>query len=226
MSECSQCGGGVVGVCGHPECCRCGTPGGFCGEPMPLTFEEGRDIDVLAEYLAPVLSALIGAGSGVSMEVLNRTPMRWAKALVEMTAGHEEDPAEILRVFDVPEADEMVVIRGIEFASLCEHHCLPFSGVAHVAYIPDGRVVGLSKIPRLVHCFARRLQVQERLTAQIARALMDDIRPLGVGVMLAGHHSCMALRGVRSSGEMVTSSLLGVFRQPEVRAEFFALVAG
>jgi len=157
------------------------------------------------------------------------TPARVVRALEEMTAGYRQDPKEILGTVFEEKYDEMVVVQGIRYHSLCEHHMLPFTGTADVAYIPNSRglIVGLSKIPRLVECFARRLQVQERMTKQIAEALEEHLKPLGVGVVVRGHHACCESRGIRSRNVMITSDLRGVFRdKPEVRAEFLALARG
>jgi len=163
-------------------------------------------------------------GEDVDREGLIDTPKRYVKALSELTEGYRERPKDILaRTFN-EQADEMVVVSGIEFHSLCEHHVLPFHGVAHVAYLPGDRVVGLSKIPRLVQCFARRLQIQERMTAQIADALLESLQPKGVGVIVKAHHSCMSMRGVGCQGNMVTSTLLGAFQEHEVRTEFLRLI--
>lgn len=156
------------------------------------------------------------------------TPKRVVKAFGEMTQGYRECPEEILStVFDVP-YDQVVILRNIEFTSLCEHHLLPFTGTAHVGYIPGNKVVGLSKLARLVHCFARRLQVQERLTRQIAETLQQCLAPLGTAVIVTAHHQCMSCRGVRQpKGEMVTSSMTGAFRSDATaRAEFLALCGG
>jgi GTP cyclohydrolase I len=155
---------------------------------------------------------------------LIETPRRVVKAYKEMTVGYEADISALLGVtFDV-DCDEMVVVKDIPFSSLCEHHMLPFTGTATVAYIPGKQVVGLSKIPRLVDAFAKRLQVQERLTNQIADAMVEHLDPIGVGVIIKGHHSCMSLRGVGKSGTMMTSALRGVMRtKPEARAEFLHL---
>lgn len=161
-------------------------------------------------------------------EGLADTPRRVARALLEMTSGNDTDAAQVLgTTFDVT-CDEMVAVTNISFTSLCEHHILPFMGVAHVAYVPGSRVVGLSKIPRLVECFSRRLQVQERLTNQIADAMNRHLDSKGVGVMLLAQHHCMSCRGVRqSTARMVTSALRGVFLQdPRCRQEFMSLVAG
>ena len=157
---------------------------------------------------------------------LKDTPARVAKALKEMTSGYQDSPAEILgTVFEEP-YDEMVVVQGISYHSLCEHHLMPFTGTCDIGYIPNsqGYVIGLSKLPRLVECFARRLQVQERMTSQIAAALEEHLKPLGVGVVVRGHHTCCEHRGVRSRNLMVTSDMRGVFRtKPEARGEFLAL---
>lgn len=154
------------------------------------------------------------------------TPDRVIRAFGEMTEGYKVDVEGLLtRTFE-DRCDEMVVVRDIEFTSLCEHHLLPFTGTAAVGYVPKDRVVGLSKLARLVDAYARRLQVQERMTVQIAEAIETYLDPLGVGVVVAARHSCMGCRGVRKpSAEMVTSSMLGVFRgKPEARTEFLTFV--
>ena len=166
-------------------------------------------------------------GEDPEREGLKRTPGRVARALAEMTSGYSVDINKIFNgAFFKADYKEMVVVRDISFYSLCEHHMLPFFGKAHIAYIPDGKIVGLSKLPRLVEAFARRLQVQERLTAQIADAIYGKLRPKGVGVVLEAQHLCMAMRGVKNvSSYAVTSSTLGVFRKDtRVRAEFFNLM--
>ena len=154
-------------------------------------------------------------------------PDRVEKAMRFLTGGHEQDARALLNeaMFTVS-YDEMVIIKDIEMFSMCEHHLLPFFGKAHVAYIPRGKVVGLSKIPRLVDMFARRLQVQERLTVQIANALQDALRPKGVAVVIEARHLCMMMRGVeKQNSRTVTSCLLGLFRKDErTRAEFLKLV--
>lgn len=171
-----------------------------------------------------IRALLIGLGEDPDRDGLKRTPQRVAAAYREMTAGYQLDPADILSTtFDVA-YDEMVVVRGIEFWSLCEHHLMPFHGTATVGYLPRERVVGLSKIGRLVQCFARRLQVQERMTQQIADAMQEHLNPVGVGVVIHASHTCMAMRGVKLAGEMVTSSMLGAFREDgRARTEFLAL---
>ena len=157
---------------------------------------------------------------------LERTPERMEKAIEFLTRGYKEDPAAILQaaMFDVA-YDEMVIVKDVEMYSLCEHHMLPFFGKVHVAYIPDGKVIGLSKVPRLVEVFARRLQVQERLTRQIAEAIQEAIHPQGVGVVVEARHLCMMMRGVeKQNSSTVTSAMLGVFQKQNTRAEFLSLI--
>jgi GTP cyclohydrolase IA len=170
---------------------------------------------------------LIGRlGEDPGRDGLIKTPERAAQAMSFLTKGYREDPDKILRgaLFDV-DYDEMVIVRDIEIFSLCEHHMLPFLGKVHVAYIPNGKVIGLSKIPRLVEVFARRLQVQERLTRQIADAIQDAIEPQGVGVVMEARHLCMMMRGVeKQHSSTVTSAMVGVFQEQRTRAEFLSLV--
>jgi GTP cyclohydrolase IA len=157
---------------------------------------------------------------------LARTPERVEKSMAFLTKGYDEDPTTILRgaLFDV-DYDEMVIVKDIEMFSLCEHHMLPFFGKVHVAYIPKGKVIGLSKIPRLVEVFARRLQVQERMTQQIADAIQGAIQPQGVGVVIEARHLCMMMRGVeKQNSSTVTSAMVGVFQKQNTRAEFLSLV--
>jgi GTP cyclohydrolase I len=157
---------------------------------------------------------------------LEKTPERIEKALEFLTKGYRENPKDVLHgaLFDVA-YDEMVIVKDIEMYSLCEHHMLPFFGKVHVAYIPDGKVIGLSKAPRLVEVFARRLQVQERLTRQIAEAIQDAIHPQGVGVVIEARHLCMMMRGVeKQNSSTVTSAMLGVFQKQNTRAEFLSLI--
>jgi GTP cyclohydrolase I len=155
------------------------------------------------------------------------TPRRMEKSMAFLTRGYSQTVEQVLHdaLFDV-DYDEMVIVKDIEFYSLCEHHLLPFYGRAHIAYIPNGKVVGLSKIPRIVDVFARRLQVQERLTQQIAEAIEDAIHPQGVGVVLEAQHLCMMMRGVqKQESATVTSAMLGAFKtQPQTRTEFLTLV--
>jgi GTP cyclohydrolase I len=180
------------------------------------------------ESIAPHIGRIIEAlGEDLHREGLSRTPARAEKALRYLTSGYQADVASIVNgaLFQV-EYDEMVIVKDIEFYSLCEHHMLPFFGKVHVAYIPRGRVIGLSKIPRIVDVFARRLQVQERLTAQIAEAIEGILEPSGVGVICQAQHFCMMMRGVeKQESSTVTSSMLGAFRtQRETRDEFLSLV--
>lgn len=166
-------------------------------------------------------------GEDPDREGLQRTPHRVAKAWEFLTAGYREDPKALVKhaVFEEP-SDEMILIKNIELYSMCEHHLLPFVGKAHVAYIPDGRVIGFSKIPRLVDVYARRLQLQERLTTQIAETLMDLLKPHGVGVVIEAMHMCMTMRGVQKQHSVAsTSSMLGVFRDDRsTRMEFLELL--
>jgi GTP cyclohydrolase I len=174
-----------------------------------------------------VRTLLSSLGERVEREGLKDTPARVVRALREMTSGYEVDPREVLSRTFAEECDEVVVVRDIAFTSLCEHHVLPFTGTADVGYLP-GKVVGLSKIARLVDCFARRLQIQERLTRQIAVALMEHLGARGAGVILRAHHACMGCRGVlKPRTEMVTSCMLGVFRDDRgARQELLALCRG
>jgi GTP cyclohydrolase IA len=165
-------------------------------------------------------------GEDPDRDGLQATPKRVEKSLAFLTKGYQEDPSEILRgaLFDV-DYDEMVIVKDVEMFSLCEHHMLPFFGKVHVAYIPKGKVIGLSKIARLVEVFARRLQVQERMTRQIADAIQDAIHPHGVGVVIEARHLCMMMRGIeKQNSSTVTSAMVGCFRQKETRSEFLSLV--
>ena len=168
-------------------------------------------------------------GEDPDREGLLRTPARVANSLTWLTRGYETDVREVVGDAVFEEAHEnMVMVRDIELYSLCEHHLLPFFGKAHVAYIPNGRIVGLSKIPRLVEAFARRLQVQERLTEQIAHAISDVLEPRGVGVVIEAYHLCMMMRGVeKQNSKTITSALRGAFRDdPKTREEFLYLAHG
>lgn len=170
---------------------------------------------------------LLRLGEDPDRDGLIKTPERMNKALQYLTKGHNEDPNKVLRgaLFDV-NYDEMVIVKDIEMFSLCEHHVLPFFGKVHVAYIPNGKVVGLSKIPRLVDIFARRLQVQERLTVQIAETIQSAIEPQGVGVVIEARHLCVMMRGVeKQHSSAVTSHMLGSFRTSDkTREEFLSLI--
>lgn len=167
-------------------------------------------------------------GQDPDREGIKETPDRVVRAFVEMTSGYGENPEKILGKLFESDNDEIVLVKGIEFVSLCEHHLLPFIGTATVGYIPDKKVVGLSKIGRLVECFAKRLQLQEQLTTQIAKAVQENIPNLGVGVIIKAKHSCMGCRGVmQPNAEMITCALLGHFRDdPRTRNEFLSLAKG
>ncbi len=185
--------------------------------------DEGLSEFSTAEMYREILSRL---GEDPNRDGLAQTPARVEKSLSFLTKGYGEDPGKILlgAMFDV-DYDEMVIVKDIEMFSLCEHHMLPFFGKVHVAYIPKGKVIGLSKIPRLVDVFARRLQVQERLTRQIADTIQEAIEPQGVGVVIEARHLCMMMRGVeKQSSSTVTSAMVGCFQKKETRAEFLSLV--
>jgi GTP cyclohydrolase I len=184
----------------------------------------GTDTDAIQALIEQLLVHL---GENPARDGLVNTPERVAKAFRFFTQGYQEDPEETLNGALFPiEYDEMVVIRDIDFFSLCEHHLLPFYGKCHVAYLPNGRIVGLSKIPRLVEVYSRRLQVQERLTVQIAEALQQKLNPQGVAVVMEARHLCMMMRGVETPNAVaVTSSMQGVFQsQQKTREEFLQLI--
>jgi len=188
--------------------------------------ENGRpaDLDMLQSLVTEMLLAL---GEKPSRNGLLKTPERMAKALAFMTQGYHRDIDQLLNGALFPiEYDEMVIVKDIDFFSLCEHHLLPFYGRVHVGYLPNKKVVGLSKIPRIVDIFARRLQVQERLTVQIAETLKSKLNAHGVGVVMEARHLCMMMRGVEKQNTVaVTSSMLGAFRsQPQTRLEFLKLI--
>ncbi len=180
-----------------------------------------------ATYEELVREMLVRLGEDPDREGLVRTPARVEKAMQFLVKGYQDDPDALLRkaLFTVS-YDEMVIVKDIEMFSLCEHHLLPFFGKVHVAYIPNGKVIGLSKIPRLIEVFSRRLQIQERLTTQIAEAIQNTIEPQGVGVVIEARHLCMMMRGVeKQHSAAVTSSMLGCFRnEEETRTEFLSLI--
>ena len=185
----------------------------------PESLADASTQDLISEML-------IRLGEDPERNGLENTPKRVEQSMQHLTKGYRADPEEILlsAMFDVA-YDEMVIVKDIEMFSLCEHHLLPFFGKVHVAYIPDGKVIGLSKVPRLVEVFARRLQVQERLTTQIAEAIEAAIKPHGVGVVVEARHFCMMMRGVeKQHSATITSSMLGDFRNKETRDEFLALI--
>jgi GTP cyclohydrolase I len=188
----------------------------------------GRDARATDPLADAVRTLLVAIGEDPGREGLRLTPERVSRSLAHLAAGYRLDPREILRsaMFEEP-SDDMVMVREIEIYSLCEHHLLPFFGKCHVAYLPKGRIVGLSKLARVADVFARRLQVQERLTTQIAEAIHEILQPWGVGVVIEARHLCMMMRGVEKQSSLaVTSCLLGSFREdPRTRTEFMELVA-
>jgi len=187
----------------------------------PVSVEKSESIADLVRRMLQLI------GEDPERDGLRHTPERFEKALRFLTSGYHQDPKKLLNgaMFSVC-YDQMVLVKDIEVYSLCEHHMLPFFGTCHVAYIPDKKVVGLSKIPRLVNMFARRLQIQERLTNQIASAIQQEISPLGVGVVVEARHLCMVMRGVeKQNSQTVTSAMLGAFRENvQTREEFLSLI--
>jgi len=181
-------------------------------------------MSAMIEHIRSILTEL---GEDPSRDGLSKTPERVDRSLRYLTSGYQKDPDELLNgaLFDVA-YDEMVIVKDIEVFSLCEHHLLPFFGKCHVAYIPNGKIIGLSKIPRLVDMFARRLQVQERLTKQIADTISEKINPKGVAVVIEAQHLCMIMRGVEKQNSIaITSSMLGAFKDNQnTRSEFLNLV--
>ena len=189
-----------------------------------ISFIEDDQVDRRQSAIEDAVRVILeNIGEDPDREGLQKTPNRIARMFEELTGGYHTNPIELLNeaLFDV-DYDEMVVVKDIEFYSLCEHHLLPFYGQAHVAYIPQGKVIGLSKIPRIVEMFARRLQVQERLTSQIANFIATVLNPQGVAVVVEGKHLCCSMRGVKNNGaSMVTSTMRGVFHDnPKTRSEF------
>jgi GTP cyclohydrolase I len=197
----------------------------------PDAFEAavGQRSDRMVEFENVVRRELELIGEDPSREGLLKTPERVAKAMAWLTRGYELDVADVVgdAVFE-EQHESMVMVRDIELYSMCEHHMLPFFGKAHIAYIPQGRIVGLSKLPRIVEVFARRLQVQERLTEQIAQAIQDVLQPEGVGVVIECEHLCMMMRGVeKQNSRTITSALKGSFKtDPATRDEFLRLAHG
>lgn len=186
---------------------------------------DGVDVPRIERAVREILLAI---GENPDREGLLRTPNRVARAYVELMSGLKINPRDHLRTVFHEKYQEVVLLRDIEFHSLCEHHLLPFTGRAHVAYLPDGKVVGLSKLARLVDGYARRPQVQERLTTQIADALMEELHPIGAACVIEAVHTCMTIRGVKKHGStMVTSELRGIFKKnPASRAEILSLMYG
>jgi GTP cyclohydrolase IA len=198
-------------------------------KPTEILLNETK-LELPKENIAELVRKMIQlVGEDPNREGLRKTPERYEKALKFLTSGYQQNVDQILNgaTFSV-KYDEMVVVKDIEFFSLCEHHLLPFFGKAHVAYLPDKKVLGLSKVARLVNMFARRLQIQERMTSQIAEAISEKISPEGVGVIIEARHLCMQMRGVeKQHSEAVTSAMLGSFRHnKQTRDEFLSLVRG
>src|ERR1700752_4309965 len=196
-------------------------------KPTEIFLNEAK-IEAPKENIADLMRKVIALlGEDPEREGLRKTPERFEKAMKFLTSGYHQNLDNVLNgaTFSV-HYDEMVVVKDIEFFSLCEHHLLPFFGKCHVAYLPNKRVIGLSKVARLVNMFARRLQIQERLTSQIAEAIQEKISPEGVGVIIEARHLCMQMRGVeKQHGQAVTSSMLGGFREnKQTRDEFLSLV--
>ena len=190
------------------------------------TFEEFND-EVTDKLKSSYSEILEGIGEDINREGIINTPERAAKAIQFLTSGNCEDPAEILKSAMFAESyHDMVIIKDIELYSLCEHHILPFFGKAHIAYIPDGYIVGLSKIPRVVDVFSRRLQVQERLTHDILECINDTLKPKGVAVVIEASHMCMMMRGVQKQNSVTTTSgFRGQFESNETRSEFLKLIS-
>ena len=197
---------------------------GDASDALPANLPDAKvDIPRIERAVREILFAI---GENPDREGLLKTPNRVARAYGELMAGLQDDPKRHLKTVFNERYDEVVLLRDIEFHSLCEHHLLPFTGKAHVAYLPDGKVVGLSKLARLVEGFARRPQVQERLTTQIADALMEELAPIGAACVIEATHTCMTMRGARKHGAiMVTSALRGIFKEnPSSRAEILSLM--
>ena len=180
--------------------------------------------EVLAKNYKAIISNL---GEDIYREGLEKTPERVAKAMQFLTHGYELDPLEILKsALFTEDHKQMIIVKDIEVYSMCEHHMLPFFGKAHVAYIPNGKIVGLSKIPRVVDAFARRLQVQERLTDQIKNCIQEALNPLGVAVVIEAQHMCMQMRGIQKQNSFTTtSSFTGTFEKDKTRKEFISLIS-
>lgn len=193
---------------------------------MDITPENNLNESLTAHIAEQYKKVIEGIGEDAEREGLAKTPERAAKAIQYLTKGYVEDPAEILKsALFQEDYSEMVVVKGIELYSLCEHHLLPFFGKAHIAYIPNGYIVGLSKIPRVVDAYARRLQVQERLTHEILNCIEDTLKPLGVAVVIEAAHMCMMMRGVQKQNSVTTTSAFtGEFSRAETRTEFLNLI--
>ena len=187
--------------------------------------EKGNTIDT-DRITKAVKEILLAVGEDTEREGLKKTPERVAKMYTELLGGMNEDPQKHLRSIFTENYDEIVLLRDVPFYSICEHHLMPFIGSSHVAYLPTGTVLGVSKLARIVDCFARRLQTQERLTYQIADFIMNSLKPRGVAVVIEASHSCMTIRGIKKPGSMmVTSALRGIFRRdPKSRNEVLSLM--
>lgn len=181
-------------------------------------------VDELSAHYKSVITNL---GEDVNREGLEKTPERVAKAMQYLTHGYDLNPAEIIKgAMFTEDHNQMVIVKDIEVYSMCEHHMLPFFGKAHIAYIPNGKIVGLSKIPRVVDAFARRLQVQERLTDQIKNCINDTLNPFGVAVVIEAQHMCMQMRGIQKQNSVTTtSSFVGAFEKDSTRKEFISLIS-
>jgi len=194
---------------------------------MGYKLKEYYDQEITEEIKNRYSDIITDLGENVKREGLLKTPERAAKAMQFLTSGYDQDPVAILnKAMFKEDYSEMVIVKNIELYSLCEHHLLPFFGKAHIAYIPDGQIVGLSKIPRIVDVFSRRLQVQERLTDQIIHCINDTLKPLGVGVIIEAAHMCMMMRGVQKQNSVTTTSAFeGEFKKTKTRQEFLNLVS-
>lgn len=194
---------------------------------MPYKVFEEYNIEVTEDVKKRYQSIIEDLGENTTRDGLLKTPERAAKAMQFLTQGYHQDAAEILKSAMFKESyNEMVIVKDIELYSLCEHHILPFFGKAHIAYIPNGQIVGLSKIPRIVDVFARRLQVQERLTKQILDCINDTLKPQGVAVVIEASHMCMMMRGVQKQNSVTTTSgFRGQFEKQETRNEFLKLIS-
>ncbi|MBQ0735371.1 GTP cyclohydrolase I FolE [Aquimarina celericrescens] len=193
---------------------------------MPYTNFEEYNIEVADGVKEKFRSIIKDLGEDVTREGIQKTPERAAKAMMFLTQGYHQNPAEILKSAMFKEDyDDMVIVKDIELYSLCEHHMLPFFGKAHIAYIPNGYIVGLSKLPRIVDVFARRMQVQERLTHDILECINNTLRPKGVAVVIEASHMCMMMRGVQKQNSVTTTSgFRGQFEKIETRTEFLRLI--
>ncbi|KQC33810.1 GTP cyclohydrolase [Nonlabens sp. YIK11] len=194
---------------------------------MPYRVFEEYNIEVTDDIREKYKSVITDLGEDVEREGLLKTPERAAKAMQFLTSGYDQDAAEVLKsAMFAEDYQDMVIIKDIELYSLCEHHMLPFFGKAHIAYIPNGHIVGLSKIPRIVDIFARRLQVQERLTHDILECIHQTLKPKGVAVVIEASHMCMMMRGVqKQNSSTTTSGFRGQFEKVETRSEFLHLIS-